>query len=55
VNYLASDRRYGGKARLAGLSLHATEANVVIEDGDRVEGPAVSLLIAATWAPLRSG
>jgi len=48
LGYLASDRRSGGKTRLAGLRLHATDANVVVGDGDQVEGPAVSLLLAAT-------
>jgi uncharacterized protein (TIGR03083 family) len=48
LDYLASDRRSGGKARLAGLSLHATDASCVVGDGDQVEGLAVSLLLAAT-------
>jgi hypothetical protein len=48
LDYVAGDRRSGGKTRLAGLRLHATDASVVVGDGNQVEGPAVSLLPAVT-------
>lgn len=47
LDYFARDRASGGQARLAGLSLRTTEAKMVVGDGDLVEGPAVSLLLAA--------
>ena len=47
LDYLACDRRSGGRTRLSGLELHATDADVVLGQGRRVEGPAVSLLVAA--------
>jgi uncharacterized protein (TIGR03083 family) len=47
LDYLAHDHRSGGKARLTGLQLHATDADVALGQGQRVEGPAVSLLVAA--------
>jgi uncharacterized protein (TIGR03083 family) len=48
LDYLASDRRSGGKTRLAGLRLQATDATFAVGEGSRVEGPAVSLLLVAT-------
>lgn len=47
LDYLANDRRSGGRARLSGLELRATDADVVVGQGRRVEGLAVSLLVAA--------
>jgi Luciferase-like monooxygenase len=36
-----------GKTRLCGLKLQATDADIVVGWGERVEGPAVTLLLAA--------
>jgi uncharacterized protein (TIGR03083 family) len=47
LHYLARDQRSGGKTRLKGLALRATDADIVLGHGERVEGPAVSLLVAA--------
>ncbi len=47
LNYLRRQRSSGGKARLAGLRLRATDTNIDIGDGALVEGPAVPLLLAA--------
>ncbi len=47
VGYMAADRRSGGRKRLAGLRLIGTDVDFVIGDGPAIEGPAVSLLLAA--------
>jgi uncharacterized protein (TIGR03083 family) len=47
LRYLTRDRRSGAKARLRGVTLHATDVDIVVGRGERVEGPAVSLLLAA--------
>lgn len=47
LDYLAHDNRSGGKTRLSGLELHATDADIALGRGQRVDGPAVSLLVAA--------
>ncbi|MDX1873027.1 maleylpyruvate isomerase family mycothiol-dependent enzyme [Mycolicibacterium sp. 120266] len=48
VAYLAAHRFSGGRRRLAGLSLVGTDAGFTVGDGLTVEGPAVSLLLAAS-------
>lgn len=48
VAYLAADRLSGGKRRLAGLQLVGTDAGFTIGTGLTIEGPAVSLLLAAS-------
>lgn len=45
--YFMRDRLSGGKARLDGLTLSATDADLSIGSGPLVEGPAISLLLAA--------
>lgn len=47
LDYLAHNRRSGGETRLSGLELNATDADVALGHGMRVQGPAVSLLLAA--------
>jgi hypothetical protein len=44
----ASDRPSGGKQRLNGLTLTATDADFSIGNGSLVKGPAVALLLAAS-------
>lgn len=46
--YAGSNALIGGKRRLAGVTLRATDADVSQGSGPVVEGPAVSLLLAAT-------
>lgn len=48
VTYLFGDRPSGGKQRLKGLALTATDADFSIGDGALVKGPAVALLLAAS-------
>ena len=38
----------GGKQRIAGVRLRATDADIVIGDGPEVHGPALSLLLVAS-------
>jgi len=49
LDYLRRDRRSGAKARLAGLQLRATDADITIGDSRdaSVQGPAMALLLAA--------
>jgi uncharacterized protein (TIGR03083 family) len=47
VAYVAGDRLSGGSRRLAGLRLSGTDVDVVVGTGLAVEGPALSLLLAA--------
>lgn len=47
IAYLAGDRLSGGRKRLAGLRLIGTDAGFTVGDGLAVEGPAVSVLLAA--------
>lgn len=48
VGYLFGDRSSGGKERLKGLALTATDTDFSIGDGPLVKGPAVALLLAAS-------
>jgi uncharacterized protein (TIGR03083 family) len=48
VAYLAAHRFSGGRRRLDGLRLVGTDAAFTVGDGLTVEGPAVSLLLAAS-------
>lgn len=48
LNYLTRDRISGAKARLMGLRLHTTDIPVEVGSGDRIDGPAVPLLLAAS-------
>lgn len=48
VAYLAVNRFSGAKRRLAGLKLVGTDVDFTVGDGLTVEGPAVSLLLAAS-------
>jgi uncharacterized protein (TIGR03083 family) len=47
VAHVAGDRLAGGRKRLAGLRLIGTDVGVVVGTGLAVEGPALSLLLAA--------
>ena len=46
--YSRSNAIIGGKTRVAGLTLRATDTDLSVGDGPLVEGPAMSLLLAAT-------
>lgn len=46
--YARSNAIIGGKTRIAGLTLTATDFDVSVGSGPRVEGPVVSLMLAAT-------
>jgi uncharacterized protein (TIGR03083 family) len=46
--YARSNTIIGGKNRIAGLTLRATDTDAVIGAGPLVEGPAISLLLAAS-------
>lgn len=46
--YSKSNTIIGGKSRVAGLTLKATDTDFSIGSGPLVEGPAVSLMLAAT-------
>jgi uncharacterized protein (TIGR03083 family) len=46
--YARSDAIIGGKSRVAGLTLKATDTNFSVGSGPLVEGPVVSLTLAAT-------
>lgn len=48
LSYLSRDHRFGAKSLIHGLQLCATDADIAIGRGERVEGPAVSLLLAAS-------
>jgi uncharacterized protein (TIGR03083 family) len=48
LRYLAHSHGFGSKTRMNGLELRATDANISVGDGQRIEGPAVSLLLAAS-------
>jgi uncharacterized protein (TIGR03083 family) len=48
LNYLSRDHRFGAKTLIHGLQLCATDTDIAIGHGERVEGPAVSLLLAAS-------
>jgi uncharacterized protein (TIGR03083 family) len=48
VAYLFGDRPSGGKKRLKGLALAATDVEFSIGDGPLVKGPALALLLAAS-------
>lgn len=48
IAYLANDRLSGGKTRLAGITLTATDTDFSIGGGPSVDGPAISLLLAAS-------
>lgn len=48
IEYFAKDRLSGGKARLDGLTLTATDAEFSVGRGLSVEGPALALLLAAS-------
>jgi uncharacterized protein (TIGR03083 family) len=46
--YASSEPIIGGKSRVAGLTLIATDADVTIGSGPAVEGPLMSLLLATS-------
>ena len=46
--YARSNTVIGGKNRIAGLTMRATDVDYSIGDGDVVEGPVMSLLLAAS-------
>ena len=46
--YTKSNAIIGGRNRVAGLTLKATDTDFAIGDGPLVEGPAISLLLAAS-------
>lgn len=48
LRYLSRDHRFGAKTLVEGLQLCATDADIAIGYGARVEGPAVSLLLASS-------
>lgn len=51
VAYFLQDRLSGGKKRLTGLRLTATDEQFAIGSGQTVKGPALSLLLAASGRP----
>ena len=53
VSHLLGDRSSGGKKRLKGLTLAATDVEFSIGDGPLVEGPALALLLAASGRSAR--
>jgi len=53
VSHLSGDRSSGGKKRLKGLALAATDVDFSIGDGPLVEGPALALLLAASGRSAR--
>jgi hypothetical protein len=46
--YAGSNAIIGGKTRVAGLTLTATDADFTIGSGPEVSGPALALLLAAS-------
>ncbi len=51
LHYVAGDRLDGGRKRLAGLEISATDEGFTIGSGESVRGPALSLLLAASGRP----
>ncbi|TKV29607.1 maleylpyruvate isomerase family mycothiol-dependent enzyme [Arthrobacter sp. NamB2] len=51
VAYFAQDRLSGGKKRLTGLELTATDEGFTLGSGQMIAGPALSLLLAASGRP----
>lgn len=49
--YASSNAIIGGKKRVAGLTLKASDTDVSIGSGSLVEGPVISLLLAASGRP----
>jgi uncharacterized protein (TIGR03083 family) len=49
--YLSHDHLFGAKTLVSGLQLVATDADIVLGHGARVEGDAASLLLAAAGRP----
>jgi uncharacterized protein (TIGR03083 family) len=49
--YAGSDAIIGGKSRVAGLTLQATDTDFRIGSGPLVEGPVMSLLLVASGRP----
>ena len=49
--YSRSNAIIGGKSRVAGLTLWATNADVTVGSGPEVTGPTISLLLAAAGRP----
>ncbi len=49
--YLSHDHLFGSKTLIQGLQLVATDADIVLGNGRRVEGDAISLLLAAAGRP----
>lgn len=47
LTYLSRDHLFGAKTLVQGLQVAATDADIVLGQGQRVEGDAVSLLLAA--------
>ncbi|CAM3935920.1 maleylpyruvate isomerase family mycothiol-dependent enzyme [Mycobacterium frederiksbergense] len=48
LSYLSRDHRLGAKTLVDGARLVATDADIAVGHGDLVEGPAVTLLLAAS-------
>ena len=48
LSYLSCGHRFGAKTLIHGLQLCATDADITIGHGERVEGPVVALLLAAS-------
>ena len=48
LRYLSRDHIFGAKTLIHGLQLCATDADIALGSGPRVEGPAVALLLAAS-------
>lgn len=48
LRYLSRDHRLGAKTLIDGLELRATDVDIAVGQGARVDGPAVSLLLAAS-------
>jgi hypothetical protein len=49
--YQRSQPIVGGRDRVAGLTLRATDADHSVGDGPEVTGPALDLVLAATGRP----
>jgi uncharacterized protein (TIGR03083 family) len=50
--YARSDAIIGGKTRVAGLTLKATDTDFSVGSGPLVEGPAIALLLVASGRPI---
>lgn len=48
LSYLSRDHRFGAKTLTRGLQLCATDVDITIGHGERVDGPAATLLLAAS-------